>query len=78
MRHVLIAAALVAVTALSGCATKFRSYHGPEVTRVLVYKESRRMYLLHQDEVLKAYEIELGQAAPRPQDRPRRRAHPRG
>lgn len=43
-----------------GCSSKFKSYNGPEVTRIIVQKEARRMYLLHHREVLKAYDIDLG------------------
>ncbi len=47
--------------ALSGCASqKFRSYHGPEITHVVVNKGDRRLYLLHNDKVLKTYKIGLG------------------
>ena len=46
--------------ALSGCASKFRTYNGPEITRVVVFKSARRMYLLHHDKALKAYIIDLG------------------
>lgn len=49
--------------ALSGCApapSKFLRYDGPEVTRVLVFKGSRRMYLMHHDRVLKFYDVNLG------------------
>jgi len=45
---------------LSACGSKFRSYHGPEVTRVVVMKIDRRMYLMHHDSVLKAFDIDLG------------------
>jgi murein L,D-transpeptidase YafK len=45
---------------LSACSSKFRSYDGPEVTRVVVMKSDRRMYLMHNDAVLRAFEIELG------------------
>lgn len=45
---------------LPGCASKFKTYDGPEVTRVLVYKESRRMYLMHQESALRTYPIDLG------------------
>ncbi|MBO6865939.1 MAG: L,D-transpeptidase family protein [Pseudomonadota bacterium] len=45
---------------LSGCASKFKTYNGPEVTQVLVKKGERRMYLLHGSEVLKSYRIDLG------------------
>ena len=55
----LVLAVLVAL-GVSGCASKFKTYDGPEVTRVLVYKGSRTMYLMHDDQVLKAYGIDLG------------------
>jgi murein L,D-transpeptidase YafK len=45
---------------LSACASKFRTYNGPEVTRILVYKGERRMYLLHHDQILEGYDIGLG------------------
>lgn len=51
---------LILILGLSGCASKFRDYSGPEVTRVIVYKEDRRMYLLHKNRVLKSYRIALG------------------
>ncbi|WP_127112998.1 L,D-transpeptidase family protein [Shimia sediminis] len=50
----------VMLTTLAGCSSKFRSYDGPEVTRVLIYKESRTMYLMHHEEVLKTYNVGLG------------------
>ena len=39
---------------------KFRSYNGPEVTRIIVKKGARRMYLLHGEKILKAYDVDLG------------------
>lgn len=45
---------------LSGCASKFRSYGGPEVTRIVVFKSQRKMYLLHNQKALKKYQIALG------------------
>ncbi|MFV2033582.1 MAG: murein L,D-transpeptidase family protein [Halocynthiibacter sp.] len=56
---------LLALPVLSGCAaptvtSKFRSYDGPEVTRVLVYKGDRRLMLLNGTETLKTYKIDLG------------------
>lgn len=47
---------------LSGCAekTKFRTYRGPEVTRVIVNKGEREMFLLHHRKVLKRYQVDLG------------------
>jgi murein L,D-transpeptidase YafK len=54
---ILVATALV----LTGCAaSKFRSYNGPEVTRVVVMKADRRMYLMHHDKVLRDFRIDLG------------------
>ncbi len=46
---------------LAGCSTsKFRTYDGPEVTRVIVQKGERRLFLMHNDKVLRAYPVELG------------------
>ncbi|RBI77605.1 hypothetical protein DQW77_01010 [Roseovarius sp. TE539] len=53
-------AALLLVVVLAGCGSKFKTYDGPEVTRVVVNKGERRMYLLHQQDVLKAYDVDLG------------------
>lgn len=53
-------AILVAVIGLSGCDSKFKRYNGPEVTQVQVHKADRKMYLFHNDKVLKAYDIGLG------------------
>ena len=55
-----ILAALLLVLAVSACGSKFKTYNGPEVTHVVVLKEDRRMYLLHNDKVLKSYRIQLG------------------
>ena len=60
MHRILVAALVVAAMGLSGCASKFKSYDGPEVTRILVFKESRRMYLMHHDKALRMFEFELG------------------
>jgi len=49
-----------ACLALSACSSKFKTYDGPEVTRVVVMKGRRQMYLMHHDMVLKAYRIDLG------------------
>ncbi|MCG6901900.1 MAG: L,D-transpeptidase family protein [Rhodobacter sp.] len=45
---------------LSACSSKFRTYHGPEVTRIVVLKGERRMLLYHGTEVLAAHRIDLG------------------
>ena len=60
MRATTILFALIAAVTLSGCASKFKTYSGPEVTRVAVFKESRKMYLFHHDQVLETYDIGLG------------------
>ncbi|QYK41675.1 MAG: L,D-transpeptidase family protein [Paracoccaceae bacterium] len=51
---------LVALLASCGPPSKFRSYSGPEVTRVVVYKADRRMQLFHHHDVLRTYRIGLG------------------
>lgn len=49
---------------ISACAQQEKprllTYSGPEVTSVQVHKGARRMYLLHDDQVLKTYKIALG------------------
>lgn len=51
----------VVLAALSACgSSKFRSYDGPEVTRVVIDKSARQLYLLHGKTILKSYEIGLG------------------
>ncbi len=54
-----LALALV-VVGLSGCASKFKTYNGPEVTHVVVKKDARKMYLLHHEKVLASHKVELG------------------
>lgn len=46
---------------LSACGEPpIPTYTGPEVTRIVVLKGARQMYLMHHDEVLESYEFELG------------------
>ncbi len=45
---------------LSGCASKFRSYTGPEVTRVRLYKSERLLVLDGAKDVLRTYPVGLG------------------
>lgn len=54
------AAAALAVAGCSAPASKFRRYTGPEVTSVVVNKGARKMYLLHHQEVLREYKVDLG------------------
>ncbi len=55
-----IAILLVALTTLSACASKFQTYNGPEVTRIIVFKEQRRMHLMHHNKALRSYDVDLG------------------
>ena len=59
MTKSLLALITLAFLTLAGCSD-FPTYTGPEVTRVIVNKTTRQMYLLHNDEVLRSYEFELG------------------
>ena len=40
--------------------SKFKTYSGPEVTYIIVNKSERRMFLFHNDTMLKKYKIDLG------------------
>jgi murein L,D-transpeptidase YafK len=51
---------LASAAALTGCASKFPVYRGPEVTRLEVHKAQRRLLLFSGDSVLRAYRIDLG------------------
>ena len=51
---------LALILGLSACSNKFRSYHGPEVTRIAIYKGERQMLLFHGPEVLAKHRIDLG------------------
>lgn len=60
MRMFRILALLLLVVGLTGCSSKFKTYNGPEVTQVVIDKGARKMYLLHHQEVLKSYPVDLG------------------
>ena len=45
---------------LSGCASKFRTYNGPEVTRLRLYKGQRLLVLDGSARVLQTYPVGLG------------------
>ena len=53
---------LIAISfGISACGgSKIKTYNGPEVTQIQVNKAERKMYLLHGDKVLKAYNVALG------------------
>jgi len=62
MRMTRRVALLAGAAALSGCAgrSKFKTYRGPEVTRIHVAKGTREMFLLHHGRVLRRYDVDLG------------------
>ena len=45
---------------LTACDSKFKTYNGPSVTLIEVHKSERKMYMLHDDKVVKTYDINLG------------------
>ena len=48
---------------LAGCAEagpQFLTYDGPPVTAIVAWKERRRMVLMHNEQILKQYDIQLG------------------
>ncbi|MEM6886624.1 MAG: L,D-transpeptidase family protein [Pseudomonadota bacterium] len=59
-RKLMLGAASVASLGACSSGPSIRRYSGPEVTYVVVNKEKRRMYLLHDTSILKAYDIQLG------------------
>jgi murein L,D-transpeptidase YafK len=52
--------ATVALGALAACGSKFKTYSGPAVTQVQIFKGKRIMYLLHDNVAIKTYKIGLG------------------
>ncbi|WP_171175257.1 murein L,D-transpeptidase family protein [Ruegeria sp. HKCCD8929] len=53
----------LATLSVSACGTsdpRFLRYRGPEVTSVVVNKSARKMYLLHHNQILKEYKVDLG------------------
>ena len=61
MKALRILAGVILLAVISGCGdSKFRTYNGPDVTRIIVNKGEREMFLLHHGTVLKSYDIDLG------------------
>lgn len=60
MKAIRIIAVVLLAVGLAGCGSKFKTYNGPEVTRVIVQKDERRLFLMHNDKVLRSYPVELG------------------
>jgi len=60
MPNVLKLLMMLAIAFSLQACSKFKRYNGPEVTRVVVMKAERKMYLLHGTEILKSYDVDLG------------------
>ncbi len=45
---------------MAACGGKLKTYNGPAVTQIQVHKADRKMYLIHDSEVLEEYDISLG------------------
>ena len=52
--------------ALSACGDKFRTYDGPDVTRLQLVKSRRRLYLFNGRSMLEEYKVHLGNSAEGP------------
>ncbi|SPF79359.1 L,D-transpeptidase family protein [Pseudoprimorskyibacter insulae] len=59
MRILRVLVAVLLVAGVASCS-KFSAYNGPEVTRIVVFKEARKMHLLNGQTVLRSYDIGLG------------------
>ena len=55
-----LALGLGSTALLAGCGSKFISYDGPEVTRVVIQKSSRQLALFNGNTMLEQYKIQLG------------------
>ncbi len=62
MKPIRIFFVLALATLVASCSapSKFRTYNGPEVTQILVFKEARTMYLMHHDVALRKFDVDLG------------------
>ena len=62
MSMIRVALIVVMAVTLTGCGerSKFLTYDGPEVTRIVVWKDARQMQLQHHDRVLMQVPIQLG------------------
>jgi murein L,D-transpeptidase YafK len=46
---------------LASCApSKFKTYNGPEVTRIIIFKDQHLMHLMHNEKALKSYNVGFG------------------
>lgn len=63
-----LALGLGSAAVLAGCGSggKFIEYNGPDVTRVVVQKSTRQMFLLNGNTLLEKYRVQLGFTAEGP------------
>ncbi len=47
---------------LAACSSKFKTYRGPQVTRVVVQKGQRKVYLMSGGDVIRSYDMGMGWA----------------
>ena len=59
-RRFVILGALGALLTACGAPSKFRTYNGPAVTRVQVFKKQRKLQLLSGNRLLKQYDMQMG------------------
>lgn len=60
LRAILVALVLFGLAACSHKTDKFQSYDGLPVTLIEVHKADRKMFLMHDAQVLRVYDIQLG------------------
>ncbi len=61
MKIVKLLFAVVTAIVLVGCSTpKLLPYDGPEITKIVVLKEERKMFLLNGNKAIRTYDFELG------------------
>ncbi|HHB80139.1 MAG TPA: hypothetical protein ENK83_00085 [Aliiroseovarius sp.] len=59
MRFLLAMLVTIGLLSQAGCS-KFRTYNGPEVTRIVVMKSERKLYLFNDETLLKSFDVDLG------------------
>ena len=59
MRILVILVAMAGLLGLTSCS-KHTTYNGPAVTRLVVLKGERKLFLMHGNKAIKTYDIELG------------------
>lgn len=52
--------ALAGCSATGGSVNRFQAYDGPQVTSIVINKSARKLYLMHGDEILREYKVDLG------------------